>query len=163
MAKKPVQKNNRAASAKRTVKTRRGPADVLEGPAFKAWLSHLATTGPTWVWVVTSLCHLFCGRVSEILHLKRSDIDLAGGWVRIVGLKKHGEIYKPLSSAARQLLEGWERDGGKVFGRTKKWGNLGLRSFQDRWAWPVEADGWLFPAGRSDAKQPNRNKADLGF
>ena len=146
-------------SSAKTVRTRRGPAEVLDGPAFKAWLVHLQNQGPTWLWVVTSLCHLLCARVSEILNLQKVDLNLRDGWVRIQGLKNHGEIFKPLSAAAKSLLESWEDQGGQSWPRTRRWGNLGLRTYHDRWSMPVSDTDYLFPAKRKDSLTPQMNKA----
>ena len=94
--------------------------------------------------------------------MKKSDVDLVNGWVRILGLKDHGEIYKPMSTAAKNLLQGLEGEGGKSIARTKKWGNLGLRVYHDRWVWPV-TDEFLFPANRKDSKTKQMNKARGNF
>lgn len=47
-----------------------GPADSLVGDAWKCWIQHLERRGPTWLVAFTTLSHLLCARVTEIMKLK---------------------------------------------------------------------------------------------
>ena len=54
-----------------------GSADSLTGSAWRAWLLHVKQrTGPTWLYIALSMCHLFCVRITQVLQLKLEHINL---------------------------------------------------------------------------------------
>eukprot|EP00439_Symbiodinium_sp_Y106_P054716 s6649_g7.t1 len=138
----------------------KGQADMLVGPSWRAWLDHLQNKGPTWLWALTTLCHLLCCRVTEVLKLQREDVDLESGFVYVGPLKRQGEVRKPLSKAAREVLERWVQDGGVSEERTRKCGSRGVVTIHDKWRFPPVEDkeAYLFPAVRSDSKLKRMNK-----
>ena len=142
-------------------KTGRGPADTLAGAGWKAWISHLKSVGPTWLYALASLSHLLCVRVTEACTLRRSDVNLAGATVHIGAMKKGAALNKPLSIAAKRLLTEWQEAGGVSVQRTRRWGNRGAITYKDEWVFPTQDEAWLFPSNRKDAAQAHRNKAGV--
>ena len=138
----------------------KGQADMLVGPSWRAWLDHLKITGPTWLWVLTTLCHLLCCRVTEVLKLQREDVDLEAGFVYVGPLKRQGEVRKALSKAAKEIFERFVEDGGATEQRTRKCGSRGVVTIHDRWRFPTveEKDAYLFPPVRKDSKLDRMNK-----
>ena len=159
MAKKVAKKPAAKGTSKKTAG--KGQADTLIGTSWRAWLDHLENTGPTWLWALTTLCHLFCCRVTEVLNLQRRDLDLEAGYVYIGPLKRQGETRKILSKAAAAILTKWGEDGGATHQRTRRCGARGLVTVHDRWYFPnaSEEEAYLFPSGRKDAKEKRMNKA----
>ena len=147
-----------AAQTKKT--SGKGQADMLVGPSWRAWLDHLQKTGPTWLWALTTLCHLLCCRVTEVLNLQREDVDLESGFVCVGPLKRREEVRKPLSQAAREVLQRWAQDGGVSEERTRKCGSRGVVTIHDKWRFPPAEDkeAYLFPAVRKDSKLNRMNK-----
>jgi len=151
-------------ATKRNTSTKRGQADCLTGDALPAWINHLSRVGPSWLFVLFSLCHLLCARVTEVLLLQVQDLDFANDLVNIAGLKKHGAVQKPMSATLRRMLEKWKAEGGQSFTYSRKWGNRGICTYQDTWVYPAQPEEYLFPAKRSDSKLPRMTKDGMeGF
>ena len=102
-----VEKGVHAAERKMQIKKRqlralprkphKGHADKLFGPSWCAWLNHVQTTGPSWLWALTALCHLCCSATEEVLRLQQQDADLQLGSVHMVLLERQGEVRKSSS------------------------------------------------------------------
>ena len=113
--------------------------------------------------VAVGVCYVapyLCCRVTEVLMLKRRDIDTENGVVYVGPLKHRGETRKCLSQAAQQILAKWMQEGGVTVQRTRKCGARGLQTIHDRWEFPAPEDGkkFLFPSRRSDAKKKQMTK-----
>ncbi|CAE7348103.1 unnamed protein product [Symbiodinium sp. CCMP2592] len=139
-------------------KTGRGPADTLAGPSWKAWVSHLKSVGPTWLYALTCLSHLLCVRVTEACMLRRSDVDLEGRTVHVGALKRGAALKKPLSNAAFKLLSEWQEAGGVSVHRTRRWGSRGAVTYKDEWEFPATDEAYLFPSKRKDSAKDRRTK-----
>ena len=76
----------------RKVKKKRGKklgqAAVLSGKMWTQWRNHILKTSTTWLYVVVTLTHALCARVSEVLKLRASDFHWSGKTVTIVALKR---------------------------------------------------------------------------
>ena len=68
-----------------------GQAEALHGPLWNQWRQHVLKTGPTWLFVVISLAHMLCCRVTEILKLTGDDFSFRHRFVRIKPLKRQPE------------------------------------------------------------------------
>lgn len=134
-----------------------GKANPLPGPLWNLWLQHVLLKGPTWLHVALLLTHVLCCRITEILKLRKCDIDFKRGSVWVAALKngramvKH--VLKPAMAKLRHL-----RDHGVAKMRTQKKGMMGTVREMDRWKFPVEQDSYLFPAIRSDCHTRHINK-----
>ena len=71
-----------------------GQAEALHGPLWNQWRQHVLKTGPTWLFVVISLTHMLCCRVTEILKLTGDDFSFRHRFVRIKPLKRQPEAGK---------------------------------------------------------------------
>ena len=143
---------------------KKGSADSLTGSAWRAWLLHVKErTGPTWLYIVLSMCHLFCARVSQVLQLKLEHINLEARTVVITGMKGQPTCTKPLSEAAMTLLNTWQLAGGEAVQRTRRWGARGVTCFRDHWPWPSNSGDFMFPATRKDSKVGHKTKARTGL
>ena len=158
MPRKSPKRSAKARSSVCKAEKKLGPADALHGAAFASWLSHLQSSGPTWLFIVVSLQHVLCCRVTEILRIQLQDCDLAGKRMFIKPMKKGAGLWKPLSEAALLLLTRWQEEGGVSVNRTKVCGSRGLQTHRDEWAWPLHPEDYFFPAGRKGAQCKHRNK-----
>ena len=163
MAKSAAARKKPAAAVKKT--SGKGQADIMVGPSWRSWLDHLEKTGPTWLWACTTLCHVLCCRVTEVLKLQRGDFDMEAGFVYVGPLKRRGEMRKPLSKAAQAILAKWIENGGATQQRTRRCGARGLTTIHDKWYFPSseESEAYLFPSHRSDASLKRANKAIQDF
>ena len=50
-------------------------------------MTHVARVGPAWLFVMFTLCHLLCSRVTEILKLQLQDVDLDNDKITVKPLK----------------------------------------------------------------------------
>jgi len=60
-----------------------GQAAVLPGKMWTQWRNHILKTFATWLYVVVTLTHALCARVSEVLKLRASDLHWFGKAVTI--------------------------------------------------------------------------------
>ena len=149
-AMKQGKRKNKVKNVKKDDKLKRGQADSLTGTAWSAWVAHVARVGPTYLFVIFTLCHLLCCRVTEILQIQLKDIDYENNRINVKALKRRGAILKPISATLRRFLDKWKNDGGVSFSYTRKWGKNGIRTFQDRWYYPSDPEQYFFPPKRSD-------------
>ena len=147
-AQKEVKKDK--ANKKKEATRKRGKADALTGQGWQAWVAHVARVGPTWLFVLFTLCHLLCCRVTEVLQIQLQDVDMENHRVKVKALKRRESMMKPICPTLRHFLEKWSSNGGLSFTYTKKWGAHGLRTFQDHWHYPTEPKQYFFPPKRSD-------------
>ena len=142
---------------RRAPQYRLGKACALAGPLWEKWLQHILTTGPTWVYVAVLLTHVLCCRISEVLKLKRGDVDFKGGTVYVAPLKRGHAVTKHVMKAAMNKLRTLRDKGvGKMRQRNK--GMWGTVREMDRWKFPKALDDYLFPASRSDSHTRHMNK-----
>lgn len=134
-----------------------GKACSLPGPLWELWLKHVLASGPTWLYVSLLLTHVLCCRITEILKLKRKDINFKRGTVFVAPLKKGPAVTKYVMKAAMSKLRSL-RDRGVAKVRSRKKGMWGMVKETDRWKFPVEQDDFLFPASRSDCHTKHTNK-----
>lgn len=144
-------------------KAPRGKADTLAGSAMKSWLQHLKGVGPTWCYVLLSMCHLLCCRVTEVLRLQFKHIDLDSGRVQVGELKKQEKILKPLTDTAKTFFTQLRDNAGHSEQRTRRCGSRGYVTYQDSWGWSADPEAFLFPATRKDATAKHMNKAHRQF
>lgn len=134
-----------------------GKASALAGPLWEMWLQHVLAKGPTWLYVALMLTHVLCCRITEVLKLRKRDINFKRGTVFVGPLKKGPPVTKHVMKAAMaklRLLR--ERGVGKM--RMKQKGMWGLVKEMDRWKFPTDMDEFLFPASRQDCDTPHMNK-----
>eukprot|EP00435_Cladocopium_sp_Y103_P057403 s1579_g19.t1 len=143
-------------------KGKRGQADSLTGSAWSAWMVHVSRVGPSWLFVLFTLCHLLCCRVTEALKLQLQDIDFENQRVKVKALKRRADIMKPISPPLKKFLDKWQQSGGQTFTYTRKWGKQGLRTYRDTWSFPTKPEDYLFPPKRSDNDMGRMSK-DPGF
>lgn len=122
---------------------RKGQACTLPGAAWTAWCEHLLKTSPTWMYVLTVLCHMFCLRVTEGLMLRACDFNWKSRTVRVSALKRAPEVHKRMMTAYMAKLQSL-RKHGKSRRRSRECGARGKRSFIDKWVWP-KGSSYLFP------------------
>ena len=136
---------------------RLGKANPLAGPLWELWVRHVLNTGPTWVYVALLLTHILCCRITEILKLRLGDFNFKRGTVFVGPLKKGPGMTKHVMKAAMgKLRQLRDRGVGKMRERNKgMWGKV---REMDRWRFPTETDGFLFPAGRCDSHTKHTNK-----
>ncbi|CAE7696987.1 unnamed protein product [Symbiodinium sp. CCMP2592] len=125
---------------------------------MKSWLQHLKGVGPTWCYVLASMCHLLCCRVTEVLRLQAKHVDLAFGRVQVGELKKQEKILKPLTDTAKTFFTQLRDNAGHSEQRTRRFGSRGYVTYQDSWSWPTDPEAFLFPATRKDAVAKHMNK-----
>ena len=118
---KRVKKNKQV---KKDDNLKRGQADSLTGTAWSAWMSHVARVGPMWLFIIFTMCHLLCCRVTEILQMQLQDVDYENNRINVKALKRRGAIMKPISATLRRFLDKWKNDGGVSFSYTRKWGKM---------------------------------------
>ena len=145
-------------SAKSDKVKKRGQADPLTGHAWQSWMDHVARVGPTWLFVVFTLCHLLCCRVTEVLMLQLKDLDMDAKTVQIKALKRRGAILKPMSAPLVRMLKQWNENAGVSFTYTRKWGQRGVCTFTDKWKYPTAAESYFFPPKRCDNKMGRISK-----
>lgn len=136
---------------------RLGQASGMNGDLWQLWLAHVLNQGPTWLYVCLLLTHCLCGRVTEILRLQKKDFDFANGTCYIKALKRGAPMRKPILSALLPAIKQLEKKGIKKK-RTMKQGVRGEISYWDRWQWPSQPKGYLFPADRQDSRTKYRCK-----
>lgn len=152
------QKNKKKEVSNKKNQHKRGKADALTGQGWQAWMAHVARVGPTWLFVLFTLCHLLCCRVTEVLQLQFQDVDMETNRVKVKALKRRESMMKPMSPTLRKFLEKWSSNGGLSFTYTKKWGTHGLRTFQDHWHYPTDPEQYFFPPKRCDNKMGRLTK-----
>ena len=113
--------------------------------------------GPTWLYVALTCSHLLCCRITEVLRLKAKDFGFEHKVVAISSLKGQAAITKTMSCAAFSTFNRFKDEGISVQ-RVRGIGCRGRMNVGDKWEWPLEQDGLLFPADRSDSKTAERNK-----
>ena len=69
-----------------------GQASALHGKLWSLWRQHVRRSAPCWLYVVITLTHILCCRVSEILALQKKDVDFRHRRVKIKALKKGPEV-----------------------------------------------------------------------
>ena len=153
-----VKKDKVKKDKEEKAKSKRGQADCLTGSAWSAWMLHVSRVGPSWLFVLFTLCHLLCCRVTEALKLQLQDIDFENKRVKVKALKRRADIMKPISPTLQKFLEKWQQDGGQTFTYTRKWGKQGLRTYRDTWSFPTEPGQYFFPPKRSDNEMGRMNK-----
>lgn len=142
---------------RRPPKYRLGKACALPGPLWDLWLKHVLDKGPTWLYVCLLLTHVLCCRVTEVLRLRKRDINFKRSTVFVGPLKKGRPMVKHVMKPAMAKLRSL-RDQGVARRRTKNKGMWGAIKEMDRWQIPVHADDFLFPSSRSDCETPHMNK-----
>ncbi|CAE7619753.1 unnamed protein product, partial [Symbiodinium sp. KB8] len=125
---------------------------------MKSWLQHLKGVGPTWCYVLASMCHLLCCRVTEVIRLQAKHIDLDNGRVQVGELKQQEKILKPLTDTAKTFFTQLRDNAGHSEQRTRRCGSRGYVTYQDSWGWPADPEAFLFPATRKDATAKHMNK-----
>ena len=142
---------------RRPPKYRLGKAHALPGALWERWLQHVLATGPTWLYVALLLTHMVCCRITEILKLKRRDIDFKRGTVFVGPLKRGPAITKHVMKAAMTKLRSL-RDKGITKIRPRNKGMWGRVREMDRWQFPAEESDFLFPATRADSHSRHISK-----
>ena len=87
----------------RKVKKKRGKklgqAAVLSGKMWTQWRNRILKTSTTWLYVVVTLTHALCARVSEVLKLRASDFHWFGKAVTIKHVCRLSCTLEVLTSA----------------------------------------------------------------
>ena len=103
------------------------------------------------------MTHMLCCRITEILKLRRADIDFKKGAVFVASLKKGPAIIKHIMKPAMKKLRDLRAKGvGRT--RTRNMGMWGRQRFQDTWSFPEEGGSYLLPSLRADAHKRHINK-----
>lgn len=134
-----------------------GKACSLPGPLWEMWLQHVLDKGPTWLYVCLMLTHVLCCRVTEVLKLKKKDINFKRGTIFVAPLKRGPPVTKHVMKPAMAKLR-LLRDRGVAKVRTRKKGMWGDVKELDRWKLPADKNDWLFPALRNDCDTGHTNK-----
>ena len=103
---------------------------------------------PCWLYVMITLSHVLCLRVSQVLALRANDFDWKKHRVRIKPLKRGAEVYKWILSTSRSMMQGLRKKGIVVW-RTRQAGARGEVRVKDAWHWPKPGSGLLFPSTRN--------------
>ena len=134
-----------------------GKASSLPGPLWELWLKHVLAMGPTWLYVSLLLTHMLCCRITEILKLRRRDINFKRGTIFVAPLKKGPAMTKHVMKPAMAKLRSL-RDKGVAKVRSRNKGMWGMVKEMDRWKFPSDPDDFLFPASRNDCHTRHANK-----
>ena len=103
------------------------------------------------------MTHMCCCRISEILKLKRRDIDFRLGTVYVAPMKKGPAVVKHILKPAMMKLRAL-RDRGASKQRSRCMGMWGVQSFKDCWRFPKDSNAYLFPSLRAHAGSPRITK-----
>ena len=120
-----------------------GQALALSGPLWGQWRQH-------WLYVLVTLTHVLCCRVSEVLALRGCDFQWRSHRVRIKALKGGKEVLKWMISSARASLQRL-RENGLVARRKRQAGARGQVTVREEWKWP-RGDALLFPSSGRPGK-----------
>ena len=134
-----------------------GKASALPGPLWELWLKHVLAEGPTWLYVSLLLTHVLCCRITEILKLRRRDINFKRAAIFVAPLKRGPAVTKHVMKAAMAKLRSL-RDKGVAKMRSRNKGMWGMVKEMDRWKFPPDPDDFLFPASRNDCHTRHTNK-----
>lgn len=91
MAPRRVMKKKKKKTRTKAPRRKLGQASPLHGPLWNQWCQHLLRIGPSWLYMVVTLSHMLCCRVTEVLALRAGDFNFRHGTVRIKPLKRQPE------------------------------------------------------------------------